>query len=64
MTNYAKLAIGVAVLLLLLFLGGVFDDSGDGVATGGSVPVRRGTLTVTLTERGTLKTRNAVHIRS
>jgi HlyD family secretion protein len=63
-TNYAKLAIGVAVLLLLLFLGGVFDDSGDGVATGGSVPVRRGTLTVTLTERGTLKTRNAVHIRS
>ncbi len=64
MTNYAKLAIGVAVLLLLMFMGGVFDGSGGGEATGGSVPVRRGTLKVSLTERGTLKTRNAVHIRS
>ena len=65
MTNYAKIAIGVAVILALAFVGGLFGDRGGSDApSGGSTPVRLGTLKVTLTERGTLKTRNAVHIVS
>ena len=65
MTNRTKMAFGGGALLLLVILIWAFGG-GDGTDTpsGGSTPVRRGTLKVTLTERGTLKTRNAVHIRS
>ncbi|MBT5738192.1 MAG: HlyD family efflux transporter periplasmic adaptor subunit [Planctomycetes bacterium] len=65
MTNRTKMAFGAGGLLLLMILIWTFGG-GDGTDTpsGGSTPVRRGTLKVTLTERGTLKTRNAVHIRS
>ncbi len=65
MTKSAKTAIGVGGLLLLMILIGTFGGNGGTEnPSGGSTPVRRGTLKVSLTERGTLKTRNAVHIRS
>lgn len=57
----------VAAISLVLFLAviGVFDGgTGDVTTNGGTFAVKRGTLEVTLTERGTLKTRNAVHISS
>ncbi|RUA08569.1 MAG: hypothetical protein DSY81_09100 [Bacillota bacterium] len=65
MTIQAKMAFGAGGLLLLMILIWAFGgDDGSGTPSGGSTPVRRGTLKVTLTERGTLKTRNAVHIVS
>jgi HlyD family secretion protein len=64
-TNLNKWVLLFGGIILLLILNWTFGgEGGKGSATGGTTPVRRGTLKVTLTERGTLKTRNAVHIRS
>ena len=61
----AKAIIGVLLVLLFLAMSGVFDKRGkSGLSNGGTFTVRRGSLEVTLTERGTLKTRNAVHVLS
>ena len=62
----------VLVLLVILGLAGVALwqtgtlDSGISTDTisGGTFTVKRGDLSITLTERGTLKTRNAAQVRS
>ncbi|MDE0960210.1 MAG: HlyD family efflux transporter periplasmic adaptor subunit [Planctomycetota bacterium] len=65
MTKQVKmLLVGAALLLLVILVWNLGSGGATGTARGGSTPVRRGTLKVTLTERGTLKTRNAVHVQS
>ena len=61
--NLISKLIGAAALglLLWLFLGG---DGSTGPGSSGTTKVRRGTIKLSQTERGTLPTRNATRVRS
>ena len=54
--------IGIVVVAVLIFL--FFGGGSEEMARGGTAQVSRGDLPITLTERGTLTTRNATRIRS
>ncbi|MEE2884048.1 MAG: HlyD family efflux transporter periplasmic adaptor subunit [Planctomycetota bacterium] len=65
MNNQIKATLGIGILILGVSLWIVMAGAGTGsLSQGGFTTVKRGTLKMALTERGTLKTRNATRIRS
>lgn len=65
MNNQIKITVGIGVLILVTSVWIIWRGAGSGnSAAGGIAVVQRGDLKIALTERGTLKTRNATHIRS
>lgn len=65
MNNQIRLYVGAGVLFLLIGGWILWGGAGAGNSVvGGFTTVKRGDLKIVLTERGTLKTRNATHVRS
>ncbi|MGE4619859.1 MAG: HlyD family efflux transporter periplasmic adaptor subunit [Planctomycetota bacterium] len=65
MNNQIMKTVGIGAIFLVVFSWIAWGGAGAGsLGVGGFSAVQRGDLKISLTERGTLKTRNATHIRS